>query len=195
MRAFLAAAAALCAGFPAAAQIFDNPLPPVSRPQAVPVPQAPAADEADPAPQPDGIVVERDESGSITLTAAGASRREVLEQLGYGDAAEWRDQDFAGQPVTGRFSGDAGAIVRRVLERGNFLIVYADDGGTQRISRIVIYGARPLASAPADVPVTASARPAAARPRQQTPAEAMAKKDQQRRGAEDVRRRLQRAPQ
>jgi len=196
MRGFLVAAAALGVSFPAAAQIFDNPLPPVSRPQqAIPAPPAPPVHETDQAPQPDGVVVERDESGSITLTAAGASRREILEQLGYGNAAEWRDQDFAEQSVNGRFSGEAGTIIRRVLERGNFLIVYADDAGTQRISRIVIYGAKPLAAAPTDAPVTAAAKPSAVRPGQQTPAAAMAKKPQHGRAADEVRRRLQRTGQ
>jgi hypothetical protein len=191
MRAWLVAASTLGAGLPAAAQIFDNPLPPLSRPHpAIPVPEVSDPDEPARAPEPAGIVLERDENGSITLTVPGASRRAVLEELGYGDVAEWRDPEFADQTMHGRFTGDSGAIVRRILERGNFLIVYADDAGAQRIARIVIYGAKPLASAPGDAPARAAvAKPVTARPGAQTPAAATAKKEQQRRSADEVRRR------
>jgi len=145
-----------------------------------------------------GIALEIDGRDWITLTVTGATRRFVLERL-FAERAieiEWRNKAFAEQAVHGRFSGPADTVARRLLDRSDYVIVYAATDGEPRMSRITILGSDPVSVSPAikapagtlalRSPPISSRSPAASQTLQ---AQLAAKAEHRRQAAEAVRRR------
>jgi len=82
-------------------------------------------------------------NATVTLDVNGTTRRAVLGQLFNGSniSFEWLDAPAGDVAITGRFSGTAGEIARKLLSDTDFVVVYEKNGGqTQRISRVVIVG-------------------------------------------------------
>jgi hypothetical protein len=112
-------------------------------------------------------------NSTVTLDVTGTPRRTVLSQLFNGSniSFEWLDAPAGDVAITGKFSGTAGEIARKLLSDTDFVVVYESGGRTQRISRVVIVGpssGQPNATALAalerasvDTPSAQSPKPAA----------------------------------
>jgi hypothetical protein len=97
------------------------------------------------------IAPEADEGSEVTIEVRGASRREAVTRLFAPSATviEWRNAAFADQPVSGRFVGTLTEVARRLLDGGDYVIVYHLRRDQPTVARVVVLG--PSSKLPAAV--------------------------------------------
>ena len=108
-------------------------------------------------------------NSNVTLDVTGTPRRAVLSRLFSGSniSFEWLDAPAGEVAITGRFSGTAGEIARKLLSDTDFVVVYESGGQARRISRVVIVG--PSSGQPNATAVAALERASVDTPATQTP--------------------------
>ncbi|WP_143117833.1 hypothetical protein [Hyphomicrobium facile] len=101
----------------------------------------------------------------VVVEAQDATVQDVLTKLSEsrGFKVERADQARDDAKISGRFEGPFSHVLERVLEKENHFIEHGlNESGT--IARVVLYGAQPAATPPADTPTSSAAVASPPRP-------------------------------
>lgn len=94
---------------------------------------------------------------TITIDGNGESRGQLLAQIVPDGTAEvvWKNPALAGEPVQGHFEGSSLQVLKEILAPADFAAIYADDGGTLKITKLIILDKETAVTGPAQTtPVT-----------------------------------------
>ena len=114
------------------------------------------------------------DGADVDFDVRNVPRRDVLDRL-FADTGiefKWLSSSFAGEPISGQFTGAPSSVVRQLLAKTNFVIAYDDES---RVSRVIIVG--PATGEQASAGLAAIAAAVQAHVRQAAPPKAQAPTD------------------